>query len=103
MRYDRMHHEAVIEMTKAAVDYERATAGLGREFLEEVRVVVERTMKDPQTGFLTEEDGIRLARTKRFPYSIMFDYTETPPFILTVYHQHRDPEGWKTRIKKRNR
>ena len=51
MQFDRMHPEAVIEMTEAAEEYERAEQGLGRDFLAEVRLVVDRIMEDPETGF----------------------------------------------------
>jgi len=102
MQFDRMHPEAVIEMVEAAEEYERGKQGLGRDFLVEVRRVVDRIMNDPETGFLSDEDGVRIAVIDRFPYSIMFEYLESQPYILTVYHQKRDPEGWKSRITKRS-
>jgi hypothetical protein len=101
MQFDRLHPEAVIEMIGAAEEYERRQQGLGRVFLDEVRSVIDHIMQDPETGILSEEDGIRIAMTRRFPYSIMFDYRESPPWILTVYHQSRHPDVWKTRVPKR--
>ena len=60
------------------------------------------SMIEPETGILSDEIGIRVAFTKRFPYSIMFTYLEPPPFILTVYHQSRHSDAWKTRIRKKS-
>jgi hypothetical protein len=95
-----MHPEALIEMIGAAEEYERRQQGLGRAFLDEVRSAIDHIMQNPETGFLSDEDGIRIAITRRFPYSIMFDHRESPPVILTVYHQSRHPDAWKTRIRK---
>ena len=73
MTFARMHPKAVIEMTEAAEEYERARQGLGREFLEEVEQALAQIMQDPETGILSDEDGIRISLLKRFPYSIMFE------------------------------
>jgi len=83
---------------EAAFDwYEREEAGLGFQFLDEVRAAYVRILNHP-LGYQDLRSGIRRALTRRFPYSIYFSVEKDPIVVLAVLHSARDPEEWQRRL-----
>ena len=37
-------------------------------------------------------------RTKRFPYSVIYQTRPSLILVIAVMHQHRDPKNWKSRL-----
>jgi toxin ParE1/3/4 len=76
--------------------YEAEQAGLGLEFLGELRATYRRILAGP---FKYQElrSGIRRALTKRFPYAIYFSIEESVIVVLAVLHTARDPAEWQRR------
>ena len=77
--------------------YEGEEAGLGFEFLEELRSAYRRILDGP-FGYQDLRSGIRRALTRRFPYAIFFSVEGQTILILAVLHTARDPAEWQHRI-----
>ena len=77
--------------------YEHEEAGLGFQFLDEVRGAYVRVLDHP-FGYQNLRSGIRRALTRRFPYAIYFSIEGEVIVILAILHTARDPEEWQRRI-----
>ena len=94
----RYRAEARIEYAEAMTYYERQQPGLGLELEAQIEACIASIAEYPQQYPIISGD-VREAAVSRFPYSIhfyCFPNTSTV-MILSVYHQSRDPDGWKTR------
>lgn len=85
---------AAAEIREAAQFYQTRVAGLGDEFLEEVRTTIARILANPEAWTLLEKD-IRRCRTHRFPYGIIYSKEADGIVIVSVMHLHRHPQSWK--------
>ena len=90
------HPAARAELREAVKFYEREVAGLGGEFIEEVRATIERILDYPHSGLLLDP-GVRRRLLARFPYSIIYMPDEDPVLIVAVMHQRRRPNYWLSR------
>ena len=77
--------------------YQGEEAGLGLEFLEELRAAYHRILEHP-LGYQDLRSGIRRALTRRFPYAVYFSIEEEAIVIVAVLSTARDPEEWQRRI-----
>jgi len=77
--------------------YETEEAGLGIEFLDELRAAYDRVAEGP---FRYQElrSGARRALIRRFPYAIYFSVEADVIVVLAVLHARRDPAEWQRRI-----
>ena len=87
------------EFMEAVEYYNAQEEGLGLEFLEDVRVTIERIIRYPEAWPLISK-RTRRCRTKRFPYGIIYQTKGEALLIIAVTHLHREPRSWKTRIRK---
>lgn len=92
----RIHPEALAEMAEAARFYENRAPGLGRQFVEEVVVVIRSAVENPEAG-TTEEPPYRRMLCRRFPFAVVYRWTDDELRILAVAHQRRRPGYWKER------
>lgn len=76
--------------------YESERAGLGLEFLDELRRVYVRVADGPLT-YREIRSGIRRALLRRFPYAVYFAVERDAVVILAVLHARRSPAGWQMR------
>jgi plasmid stabilization system protein ParE len=76
--------------------YEGEEAGLGFQFLDELRDSYVRILDHP-FGYQELRSGVRRALTRRFPYSIYFSVETDVIVVLAVLHSARDPEEWQRR------
>jgi plasmid stabilization system protein ParE len=76
--------------------YEAAQPGLGVRFATEVRRVLEEACRHPRSYPIAQGD-IRQAALHTFPYCIYYKVRGSYLIIIAVYHQSRDPSGWKGR------
>jgi plasmid stabilization system protein ParE len=76
--------------------YENECAGLGFDFLAELRVAYDRILEGP-LKYRDQRSGIRRALLRRFPYAVYFSLQEDVVVVLAVLHAHRDPAAWQTR------
>ena len=83
---------------RAAVQYlEAKRPGLGADFRAEVQAAIERIKFLPDAWHLLG-DGIRLCRTDRFPYGVIYRSLPDGITIVAVAHLHQVPGHWKGRI-----
>jgi plasmid stabilization system protein ParE len=76
--------------------YESEQAGLGLEFLEELRAAYDRIVDGP-FGYQDLRSGIRRALLRRFPYAVYFATEADLVIVLAVLHVNRDPAEWQRR------
>ena len=99
MKQYRLEATPTVELDiEATFDwYEREEAGLGSQFLVELRAAYARILDHP-FGYQDLRAGVRRALTRRFPHAIYFSIEEKAIVILAVLHTARDPEEWQRRI-----
>lgn len=76
--------------------YERMEPGLGVEFENAVRAVMDRIAHNPEMHALVHKD-IRKFVMKRFPYSVYYRVENEHIVVLSVFHAKRDPRIWQSR------
>lgn len=86
-------------MKEAAVRYEGERAGYGDLFLENVQKSLDLIKSSP----LAHEnlgEGVRRSKVRKFPYGVYYIVEGRQIEVFAVYHDHRDPEGWKSRVRR---
>ena len=76
--------------------YEHEHAGLGLEFLNELRATYDR-IGDGPLRYEELRSGIRRALVRRFPYAVYFAVESDVIVVLAVLHVGRDPAEWQRR------
>lgn len=90
------HPEALNEAQEAGERYEAERTGLGGAFRLELSKIGERIGDNPYT-FAVEEDSIRFAPFKRFPYSLVYEILDDRIWVLAVAHHSRRQGYWANR------
>lgn len=89
---------AAQEELRAAVDYfNDQCAGLGFEFAVEIRRTISRILYSP-AAWTKISPRTRRCLTHRFPYAIIFQYTDSHLFIVAVMHLKREPVAWQNNL-----
>lgn len=88
--------QAEAELLAARDWYENQRAGLGQEFVNEVREAVSAIAARPLT-FPKVHGEMRRVILRRFPYGVFFQTTTAEILILGVLHGRRHPQQWKSR------
>ena len=78
------------EMSEAALFYEAASAGLGRDFLDDVAHALTRLSGNPEIGVETGV-GLRRLLLHRFPFSLIYSIEAESILIVSVAHHRRRP------------
>ena len=84
------------EIQEAYEWYEERRPGLGEEFLEAVREVLEAVENAP-LRYPVIRRSVRRALLRRFPYSILYVTEPASPVVLGCFHARRDPQQWYDR------
>jgi plasmid stabilization system protein ParE len=94
----RLVAEPLVDLDVAAAYewYEKERAGLGREFLDELRATYDRVADGP-LKYQHLRSGIRRALVRRFPYGVYFAVEDDAIVVLAVLHASRDPAEWQRR------
>ena len=79
------------ELSDAASWYEAQAAGLGGEFLDEFEQVISRVQKFPDAWARVGKRH-RRCLFRRFPFAVLYSYTETEIFVAGVIDLRRDPD-----------
>ena len=87
---------AAHELREAADFYDLQRPGLGDEFLDEARAVLDRVAERPEAWPVTLGET-RKAVLSRFPYSIMYWIDDTGVNVSAVAHHSRRPFYWGDR------
>ena len=98
----RVDPRAADELDEAANWYDAQRAGLGREFVLEVREAVRALAREPQAGspvdVVDATLGIRRVRVRRFPYQVVYVTLTEHVVVIAVAHDRRRPGYWAQRI-----
>jgi toxin ParE1/3/4 len=91
-----------MDAADAAVWYDDQRIGLGEEFLDELKVVLDRVRQAPeQAARLEHYSGLRNVRRyllKRFPYVVVFVCQPHEVVVVAVSHARRRPLYWLKRL-----
>ena len=91
---------AKAELAEAISYYNTQSEGLGYDFAAEVKRTLERIVQYPDAWFRLSK-RTRRCRTNRFPYGVIYQIREETVLIVAVMHLSREPETWKSRLKKK--
>ncbi|PKD44642.1 type II toxin-antitoxin system RelE/ParE family toxin [Rhodohalobacter barkolensis] len=95
----QFHPDAELEFKKAIEYYEQQERGLGIKFSGEVKRVLERIRINP-TAWTSISKNLRRSLTNRFPYGILYHYSEANNiiYVVAVMHLHKEPKYWRDRM-----
>jgi plasmid stabilization system protein ParE len=85
------------DLAQAIEYYERASPGLGLEFLTEIERTVSRILLNPEAWTRVAEHH-RRCRMRRFPYGLVYAVEQDVVIIVAIMDQRRDPNIWKKRL-----
>jgi plasmid stabilization system protein ParE len=95
----RLLSPAESDLAQAMDYYDRASPGLGLEFLNEVERTVQRILLNPEAWTKVSAHS-RRCRTRRFPYGVFYSIHEGEVVISGVMDLRRHPDSWRTRIER---
>lgn len=95
--YVELTEAAEIDLTEATAWYMERSSEMARAFLLEFVRVKGLVEQNPRL-WQEIEPGMRRALFRRFPYALF--YVEEPHrvLVLTVTHQRRHPDHWRSRL-----
>jgi toxin ParE1/3/4 len=100
-RQIRLAPEAVAEAREASRWYEERSPGIGAALLDEVATAVADLSRWPGAGGLIEGvlfDGeVRRVPVGRFPYHLVYTFTDDDVHVLAVAHDRREQGYWASR------
>ena len=90
--------EAESDIQEAFRWYEQRRAGLGFEFLDEVKTILDKITENP----LRHSEVHRSARrslVRRFPFAIIYIFEFSKLEVIAVTHVKRNPGFWQRRVR----
>ena len=98
----RIHAETLAEIDATATWYDAQRAGLGLEFLAELRSTLAALRAAPGVSTADREAAgdahVRRRRLHRFPYAVVFAESTTEYVVIAVMHLRRRPGYWLSRL-----
>ena len=76
--------------------YDNRRPGLGGEFEAEVSAVLS-TIADQPDRYPIADGDVRVAPVHRFPFAVYYRIRSRWIVVISVFHQSRDPEEWRSR------
>jgi plasmid stabilization system protein ParE len=73
--------------------YEVQEEGLGEKFRREVWAAISILERFPEIG-KEVRPGIRKILLRRFPYKLIYSWTDDGVYIIAVAHGHCEPDYW---------
>lgn len=93
--------EAEVDITEAAIWYERQQAGLGHDFLAEVESAIASAAENPfRYPCLRRMPEVRRVLTRRFPYRVFFIRRADAIVVFRVLHGARHDREWTSNLPK---
>jgi plasmid stabilization system protein ParE len=87
------------ELDEAVEYYNHEVPGLGKDFVAEIRAVLERIRHFPN-GWRPLTENVRRCRLRRFPYGLIYAADNEEIIVIAVAHLHRRPDYWRKRLGK---
>ena len=88
------------ELVEAIAYHNAQSEGLGYEFAAEVKRTLERIVQYPDAWSKLSTCS-RRCRTNRFPHGVIYQAREETLLIVAIMHLGREPETWRSRLKKK--
>jgi toxin ParE1/3/4 len=92
-RRSRILRGAHVEMNHAADEYDEATPGLGDDFLATVETAFNAIVQAPQRWPRIDDRHQRYV-LRRFPFSLIYRFSDAEVVLVAVAHQKRQPNYW---------
>lgn len=93
----RFLDEAQTELDETIDYYNSELPGLGKQFLSEVLLSMERIVSFPE-AWQQLSVNTRRCQTRRFPYGLVYSVLKDEILIISVSNLHREPNHWKERL-----
>jgi toxin ParE1/3/4 len=87
---------AAADIEEAFLWYERQRSGLGDEFRQELKVLLDRLSERPELYQVLHRET-RRALLKRFPYGLFYRVYPEAIVVVAVMHARRSPRRWRSR------
>ena len=92
MAYEvKLEEKAAQELDDALAWYHDKSESLAQDFYDDYLAVEDRLRVAPEQ-FPVAVENIRRANLSKFPYSIFFVIERISVFVLSVFHQKRNPK-----------
>ena len=93
MKYElEIKEEANQEVIEAYLFYEKQQEGLGERFLKSVEIYIDRVLNYPE-HYAMKRPPYREAFIKKFPFLIIYEFTEEKVIIYSVFNTWKNPEN----------
>ena len=92
------HPAAEAEHLESVAWFESKRSGLSAFYLSDFEGMMAQVCKTPRRYPMEKDSGIRLARMKRFPYTVHFLEISGSIQVLAVAHHRRRPGYWLGRL-----
>ncbi len=86
------------ELNEAVLYYNLQRTHLGNEFRDEAWETLQR-IKDFPAAWQPLGGLIRRCQMRRFPYGIIYEFSDVELVVIAVAHLHQEPEYWYTRMR----
>jgi len=93
--------EAEADLDEAYLWYEKQRVGLGAELIACVEAVFDRIRQSPDLHAVVFRN-VRQTLVQRFPYVVCYLFEDDRVDVVAVFHGHRDPAVWKSRVSQRD-
>lgn len=91
--------EAEADLVDAALWYEDKVAGLGWEFVQDIRAAIQRAVDIPRAFLmLRQRPEVRRVLAKRFPYRVFFIVRDDAIIVFAIIHAARHERHWRKRL-----
>ena len=85
--------QALQEIAQAAEWYESHARGLAAEFLRALDAAIASIQRSPEL-FPIVSEKLRRALLRRFPYSVIYSFSEEEIVIVACAHWRQNPRRW---------
>ena len=82
---------AEIEVADACQWYEKRKSGLGKQFLHEFDYCIKLISNNPYLFAVNFSEKYRFGLLKKFPYSVVYRFDGETVYVISVFHQSRNP------------
>ena len=90
------HPDIEYEVKASYEWYQNQAAGLGDDFIEELETAYEAIIELPET-WPKFHQGFRRFLLSKFPFSVIYRFSQDVIFVVAVMHNSRKPGYWSKR------
>jgi len=90
------HPDIELEVKSSYEWYQNQANGLGEDFLSELETAFEAITELPDT-WPKFQDGFRRFLLSKFPFSVIYRFSQQTIFVVAVMHNSRKPGYWNER------